>query len=99
MPLSEYEERVLAALEQQLADTPTAELVEEAGGEPRAMVRYGVVAALLGIAVVVTTFRVSELVAACAFVMFFLGCVAAYEGVRAGGMPALSRALSRFDRD
>lgn len=99
MPLSEYEEKVLAALEQQLADTPSVEIDEEVNGEPRAMVRYGIVAALLGIGVVVTTFRVSELVAACAFVMFFLGCVAAYEGVRAGGMPGLSRTLSRFDRD
>jgi uncharacterized membrane protein HdeD (DUF308 family) len=84
MPLSEYELRVIAAMEEQLTterpDPGAARLDRDAIH----LVRYGVLASVVGLAVIIVTFRSSEFVAAMAFLAFFLGTVAAYEGIRSG---------------
>jgi Protein of unknown function (DUF3040) len=102
MPLSEYEEKVIAAMEQQLTPSrpdPFHEGPASFVTDATRLMRYGFLAAITGIVVVVLTFRSSELLAAVAFLAFFLGTVAVYEGARSGGMPGLRRRLQRRTSD
>ncbi len=95
MPLSEYEERVLAAMELQLVEVDADELEPFPVVDATRFVQFGMLAVVTGLAVLVLSFRTSELLAAVGFVLFFFGSVAAYEGCQAGGVASISRFMAK----
>jgi Protein of unknown function (DUF3040) len=85
MPLSEYEERVIAAMEQQMTEPAEAVTDRDSSDDASTFVKFGAISLVVGLSVLILTFRISELLAALGFIGFFLGSVAVYEGVQAGG--------------
>jgi hypothetical protein len=84
VPLSEYEERMIAEFERQLSGDPAPE-ASAPGLSPVRMVQYGLLASVLGLIAMVFLLPVTFILGLFGFLATFAGVYLAALGIEAGG--------------